>query len=145
MAAIGERAGIDRRAIALIAAPTLACIFSAALVFALRPEPIRTHRDAIAYVLRQRGIPYESIAAAQPWPLAFNYYAYGSEIYPYSLDVTVTRRDAPPLLGNLECRDDQRSCFLTLRDAGVIRVATPDPRTEEVHPWLEWLERIVWP
>ncbi|HMP41959.1 MAG TPA: hypothetical protein PKA05_16390, partial [Roseiflexaceae bacterium] len=98
---------------------------------------IRSHRDAIGFVLRQHGVAYSEISLAQPWPAAFNYYAYGSAIYPYTLDVRVVRPDAAPLSGSFLCRNGQRDCVITLRDVGIITVAAPDPFDQRLHPWID--------
>jgi len=87
---------------------------------------VSSHHDAIAVVLRRHDVAFDQITTEQPWPVAFNYYAYGAAIAPYQLAVTVQRPGAPPLGGSFECADGMRRCVLTLLDAGIIAAPAPD-------------------
>lgn len=132
------------------AAATVALLGVAALLVALGVAAgaprVSSHHDAIAIVLQRHGVAYDQIATAQPWPLAFNYYAYGATIAPYQLAVTVRRAGAPPLGGSFECADGMRRCVLTLLDAGIIAAPAPDitpPPAALLERWYAGLRATI--
>ena len=69
------------RAAALLALLSVACTLAAGLALSLRPAPIRSHDDQIAFVLRERNIPYTQITLGERWPDHINF-QYGSNVFP---------------------------------------------------------------
>lgn len=127
----------------LISASTAACLLAGALLVALRPRPITSHADAIAFVLEQRGIAHERIVTAQVWPAAVNYYAYGPSVYPYSAAVSVTLPGGDVVPGSLECADDRRRCRVTIARLAIDREPIPDISATRPLPWMVWMQRLA--
>jgi hypothetical protein len=131
---------MNRRALILLLVPALACTLLASFTLALRPRTFTSHSMAIGYVLEQRGVAYESVRLALPWPESVNYFAYGAEVYPYNANVVVELPGGGTALGKMECRDDQRNCRVTIARLGVERQSVPNLHTPVQLAWMTWAE-----
>jgi hypothetical protein len=130
------------RVFLLLLAPALACALVAAATLLLRPRSFGSHQETIGYVLEQHGVRYRSIALNQNWPEAVNYYAYGHQVYPFNVNVTVVLADGNEVPGRLECLDDRRRCTLYVPRLGIDKLRLPDVSARRAWPWEAWLLAI---
>lgn len=130
------------RVAALLAALTIGCLLSAGLVMELRPRPIRSHNDQVAFVLRERRIAYSQIVLGERWPDHINF-QYGSNVFPYGFRITVRMPDGTQRMGWLECAKFERDCTLSISDLNIRHVELPDLVPEPRMPWRSWLRRYL--
>jgi hypothetical protein len=135
---------------ALLACLAGACVLGGAAALALRAPPIRTQRDAVAYVLNQRGVAYRDIALDDILSHITGYNFYPDEPRPYA--VRVTLRGGHEHRGWLDCRARPIVCRLSLPSLGIEKVRIPNPADDQGWPWLDRLEaylelaglRVLW-
>lgn len=132
-----------RPLLVLVLSVPLACTIVLGITVALRPPLITSHGDAIRYMLRQRNVSYEWVRASLPWPESMNYFAYGSSVYPFNLLVRARLADGTDVLGRVECRDDQRDCWLTLVGAGIDGERLRDVDQTAPPDWLRQLRKYL--
>ncbi len=127
----------------LVALIPVACVGALALTLLSRPPVFYDHSEVVAYLLRQRGVPVERVDARLPWPEGVNYYAYGSSVYPYNLNVTVALAGGGSLEGKIECRRDKYDCRLTIGALGMDRVDMPNISDVSAQRWPGWVVRLA--
>lgn len=99
------------------------------------PE-IRTHKDAIAHVLRQRGVSYRNITFSQTWEESVN-------LRVFNAAVQVHMVDGRTFHGWIGCEQGDRVCFLVLRGAGINGERLPDVRDRRRTEWQYWIDRVI--
>lgn len=137
---------IDRsfivRSSLIIAASALMCIVAIGALLALRPPPIRSYEDQVAYALRTQRITYQQIRFGEMYPDRVNR-QYGEYVGPITIAVYVTLNDGREVAGWVECRRMAEQCTLSLLDLAIRRMPLPEFSRQRALPWMEWLERTV--
>ncbi|MCL6541592.1 MAG: hypothetical protein K6T87_13600 [Roseiflexus sp.] len=121
-----------------------AVIMGSALIFLLiatpaldrRPLTVRTHKDAIAYALHQRGVRYQEITFAQTWEESIN-------LRVFNAAVQVRLADGQTAHGWIGCEQGEEVCFLVLRSVGITGERLPDIRRSPRSAWRDWLDRVA--
>ena len=122
----------------ILGALTLVCVAAGVAALALRPPPLRTYQDLVAYALDRRGVAYGAIAIGEMWPDRTNR-QYGSYAGPVSMAVAVRLPGGAQASGWLQCRTAGRGCVLSLASIGIDREKLPDMGAGEPPEWLQWL------
>jgi len=110
------------------------CLLGVSAVSWVRPRRIRTHLDAVAYVLDRQGIAYEQIRVAHTLTGLLQRDAYAAGI-------VVRLSDGRELQGSVECRVLHSICSLDLGKLGLRREPLPELDSKDRWPWLTWLDR----
>ena len=118
-------------ALALIA--TL-CIGLGSMAWWLRPPSFSTRKQAIIYILEQRGYQVEELYIDRRWPDSVN-----SQVYGASLDIQIHGQSR--LSGRVECRNMQDTCHISIRTLGLNRVPIPDLSTAQEPELLQWVRQ----
>jgi hypothetical protein len=130
------------RSLLIVAACALMCIIAVGALLALRPPPIRSYEDQVAYALRTRRIAYQQIRFGEMYPDRVNR-QYGEYVGPITIAVYVTLRDGREVAGWVECRRLAENCTLSLLDLAIRRMPLPEFSRQRAWPWVEWLERMI--
>jgi hypothetical protein len=131
------------RALILITLLIALCVAGSIGAYVLRPPVFFSHSEVIVYMLSRRGMAVERINATLPWPDGVNYYAYGSSVYPYNLNVDLQLRDGRKADGRVECKRDRYDCRLTLATLGIDLVPMPNI-SDGTTPWVpKWLNDLA--
>lgn len=101
-----------------------------------RPPAVRTHRDAIAHVLHQRGVNYREITFSQTWEESVNLRAFNAA-------VQVHLADGQTVHGWIGCEQGEKVCFLVLRGIGITGERLPDIQRSRRPAWQNWLDRVT--
>lgn len=125
-----------RRLVATLSVIALSCVLVGLIGVVLRPPSFPTRRQAIAYVLTQRGIAYDQVFINQTWPDTVNSVVYGANLI-------IITRDQGEVPGRIECRTADRDCYISVDRLGVDRATIPDITIQRDHPALAWLEAQV--
>ncbi|HWQ16090.1 MAG TPA: hypothetical protein VNL77_25040 [Roseiflexaceae bacterium] len=110
------------------------CVLAGGAAVVLRPRPIRTHQDAVAYVLDQRGIAYRDIVLDDILSHIVGYNSFPNEPRPYTVHVTLSGGSESH--GWLDCRAGRTACQLSLPSLGIEKIQIPDPVEDRGLPWL---------
>lgn len=122
--------------IAGVAGSAVLCLALELVVQTARSPAIRTHKDAIAYVLQQRGITHQNITFTQTWEESVN-------LRVFNAAVQVHLTDGRTLHGWIGCEQGDSVCFLVLRGAGINGERLPDIRGARRPPWQPWIDRVI--
>nr|PZN26039.1 MAG: hypothetical protein DIU80_13975 [Chloroflexota bacterium] len=137
---MAERPQVALRLALALGALAALCVAAGRLALALRPPPLRTYRDLVAYGLERSGVAYQQIALRDTWPDHVNR-QYGAYAGPLTTAVHVRLADGREAYGWLECRTADTGCQLTLKSLAIDDLKLPDLRGSRPPAWLEWLER----
>lgn len=128
-----ERRGL---LVAGMAASMLLCLLIAMTVQHFRSPEIRTHKDAIAAMLRRHGVSYRDITFSQTWEESIN-------LRVFNAAVQVRLADGRTLHGWIGCEQGDRVCFLVLRGAGINGARLPDITARRRSEWQRWIDQVI--
>ncbi|MGB9753677.1 MAG: hypothetical protein C0183_17210 [Roseiflexus castenholzii] len=128
----------DRRYLlaAGMAVSVLMCLILAVAIQSARSPEIRTHKDAIAYALRQQGVSYREITFSQTWEESVN-------LRVFNAAVQVRLADGRTFHGWIGCEQGDRVCFLVLRGAGINGARLPDIHHRRRPAWQRWIDQVI--
>ena len=134
---LGLRFGLALTGVALL------CILAGGAALALRPPPLRSYHDVVAYTLRQRGIAYQQIEFGEIWPDNTNR-QYGANIGPLSMALKVRLSDGTLVTGWVQCDASSDRCALSLKPIGLNNLPLPPLAEQQQRPaWMRWIETYL--
>ena len=112
------------------------CLIGASVVWAWRPRRIRTHLDAVGYVLDRQGIAYEQIRVTNSLTGLLQRDAYAAGII-------IQLPGGREVQGSIECHVLHSICSLDVGKLGLLHERLPELDSKEQWPWLAWLDRYL--
>jgi hypothetical protein len=109
------------------------CLLGVSMASWVRPRRIRTHLDAVSYVLDRQGIAYDQIRVAHTLTGLLQRDAYAAGII-------IRLPDGREVQGSIDCRVLHSICSLDAGKLGFSHEPLPELDSEDQWPWLAWLD-----